>query len=287
MSSRKEDFTVAIVRLFITSKLSPLFLGASLFLGLFALWLTPREEEPQIVVPVMDVMVEAPGASAGEIEKLVATPLEEKLREIDGVEDVYSTSMPGRAIATVRFFVGQNREDSLLKTWSKLMSNEDIIPPIVSSWTVKPVEIDDVPIVLLSLSAQAPYTTFALRRIAEELVDKLGVVRNTGKITITGGERRQVRIIPDPARLAAYRLTLADLYNALHAANMSLEVGGFERHNQLAVVQAGPFLHEASEVGDLVVPPGQAAVSAPGGPHRRWPRGIHHVEPHALWPCGA
>ena len=253
MSSRKEDFTVAIVRLFITSKLSPLFLGASLFLGLFALWLTPREEEPQIVVPVMDVMVEAPGASAGEIEKLVATPLEEKLREIDGVEDVYSTSMPGRAIATVRFFVGQNREDSLLKTWSKLMSNEDIIPPIVSSWTVKPVEIDDVPIVLLSLSAQAPYTTFALRRIAEELVDKLGVVRNTGKITITGGERRQVRIIPDPGKLAAYRLTLADLYSTLQAANMSLAVGSFERHNQLAVVQAGPFLHEASEVGDLVV----------------------------------
>ena len=251
--SPKEDFTVAIVRKFITSKLSPLFLGASLFMGLFALFFTPREEEPQIVVPVMDVFVEAPGTSAKEVEKLVATPLEEKLREIDGVEYVYSTSMPGRAIATVRFYVGQNREDSLLKTWSKLMSNEDIIPPIVSRWLVKPVEIDDVPIVLLTLSASSPYSSFELRRIAEEMVDKLGMVENTGKIWVAGGERRQVSVIPDPAKLAAFDLTLPEVMRVLQASNANVQAGVFERRNHLSAVESGPFFVVPADVADLVI----------------------------------
>ncbi len=254
MTDPSLGYTARIVKLFITSKLSPLILIGSLLMGLAALLLTPREEEPQIVVPVMDVVVEAPGASVDEVEKLVATPMEHKLWEIPGVEYVYSMSMPGRAIATVRYYVGEDREDSLLKTWSKLMSNRDTIPPFVTSWIVKPVEIDDVPIVLLTLSSPDPAVgTYELRRIAEELVDKIGQVEDTGKIWITGGERRTLRIYPDPAKLAAYQVTLLELMRALNQANFNLQAGEFDHGNQRIRLEAGPFWHSLEQAGDTVV----------------------------------
>ncbi len=247
-------FTARIVKLFIESRLSPLILIGSLLMGAAALLLTPREEEPQIVVPVMDVFVEAPGASVDEVEKLVATPLEQKLWEIPGVEYVYSMSMPGRAIATVRYYVGEDREDSLLKTWSKLMSNRDLIPPFVTAWTVKPVEIDDVPIVLLTLSSPDPaYGTYELRRIAEELLDKIGRVKNTGKLWIAGGERRTLRIYPDPARLAAHHLSLLELMGALQRANFNLQAGEFDHGNRRVRLEAGPFWQTLEQAGDTVV----------------------------------
>ena len=247
-------FTARIVKLFIESRLSPLILIGSLLMGAAALLLTPREEEPQIVVPVMDVFVEAPGASVDEVEKLVATPLEQKLWEIPGVEYVYSMSMPGRAIATVRYYVGEDREDSLLKTWSKLMSNQDLIPPFVTAWTVKPVEIDDVPIVLLTLSSPDPaYGTYELRRIAEELLDKIGRVKNTGKLWIAGGERRTLRIYPDPARLAAHHLSLLELMGALQRANFNLQAGEFDHGNRRVRLEAGPFWQTLEQAGDTVV----------------------------------
>ncbi|BCX89487.1 hypothetical protein MIN45_P1860 [Methylomarinovum tepidoasis] len=254
MAETKLGFTARIVKLFIESRLSPLILIGSLLMGLAALLLTPREEEPQIVVPVMDVFVEAPGASVDEVEKLVATPLEQKLWEIPGVEYVYSMSMPGRAIATVRYYVGEDREDSLLKTWSKLMSNRDLIPPFVTSWTVKPVEIDDVPIVLLTLSSPDPaYGTYELRRIAEELLDKVGQVKNTGKLWIAGGERRTLRIYPDPAKLAAHRLSLLQLMQALQQADFNLQAGEFDHRNRRLRLEAGPFWQTLEQAAATVV----------------------------------
>ncbi len=254
MAEPKLSFTARIVRLFIESRLSPLILIASLLMGLAALLLTPREEEPQIVVPVMDVFVEAPGASVDEVEKLVATPLEQKLWEIPGVEYVYSMSMPGRAIATVRYYVGEDREDSLLKIWSKLMSNRDLIPPFVTSWTVKPVEIDDVPIVLLTLSSPDPaYGSYELRRIAEELLDKIGQVKDTGKLWIAGGERRTLRIYPDPARLAAHHLSLLELMQALQRANFHLQAGEFDHRDRRVRLEAGSFWHTREEAAATVV----------------------------------
>lgn len=246
--------TARIVELFITAKLSPLILIASLAMGLAALLLTPREEEPQIVVPVMDVFVEAPGASVDEVEKLVATPLEQKLWEIPGVEYVYSMSRPGQAVATVRYYVGEDREDSLLKTWSKLMSNQDLIPPFVTGWTVKPVEIDDVPIALLTLSAHdLAYGSYELRRIAEELVDKIGTVENTGKIWISGGEQRSLRIYPDPAKLAAHQVTLLELIRSLQAANLNLQAGEFELTNRRLRLETGPFFKTLDQLAALVI----------------------------------
>jgi len=253
-SPAKRGFTAEIVRVFITSKLSLLLLIASLLAGMAALLLTPREEEPQIVVPMADVFVHLPGASAEEVEKLVASPLEAKLREVDGVEYVYSASREGEAMVTVRFYVGQNREDSLVKVWNKLMSNQDMIPPGVKDWTVKPVEIDDVPIVTMALSsANSIYDTANLRRLADEIKDKLSEVEDSGKIAVVGGELRRVLIYPDPAQLAARGLSLPDLMQALAAANVTVRAGAFDAGDKTVQLDAGPALKNVDEIEALVV----------------------------------
>jgi multidrug efflux pump subunit AcrB len=212
----------------------------------------PREEEPQIVVPFADVFVRFPGASAEEVEKLVSTPLEAKFWEIDGVEHVYSASRPGEAVVTVRFFVGQDRERSLVKIWNKLMSNPEVLPPDGTSWTLKPVEIDDVPIVLLTLSSESTGGA-DLRRLADELLDKLARVPNTGKAWIVGGEPRQVMVYLDPPRLSGLGIAPLDVARALGAANVNLTVGRIEKDGREILVEAGPSLSSADEAGAVVV----------------------------------
>ena len=246
--------TSRIVQTFITSRLSLLLLIASFLAGFAALVLTPREEEPQIVVPVADVLVSVPGSNAEEVEKLVATPLETLLREMDGVEYVYSASRDNEALVTVRFFVGENREDSIVKIWNKLMSNQDRIPEVVANWTVKPIEIDDVPIVTLTLSSDHPDQDGpALRRIADEMKDKLALIQDSGRIVIMGGEPRRVLIHPDPARLAAHGLSLVELMQALKSANVNLQAGTFDQTNRALLLQAGPAFTQVSDVADTPV----------------------------------
>jgi multidrug efflux pump subunit AcrB len=254
MTPVKRGFTAEIVRVFITSKLSMLLLVASLLAGLAALLLTPREEEPQIVVPLADVFVHMPGASAEEVEKLVASPLEAKLREVDGVEYVYSAAREGEAMVTVRFYVGENREDSLVKVWNKLFSNQDVIPPGVTDWTVKPVEIDDVPIVTLALSSTNPvYDTAALRRLADEIKDKLGEVPDSGKISVVGGEVRRILVYPDLAKLASRGLALPELMRALQAANVNVRAGRFDAAGKAVQLDAGPAFGGVEEIAALTV----------------------------------
>ena len=193
--SPHRGLTTKIVKIFTTSQLSILFLIVSLLAGAAALILTPREEDPQIVVPVMDVLIEYPGASSEEVEKLAVTPLEVLLKQIQGVEYVYSVSKPGAAVVTVRYFVGENFDSSLIKTWDKILANQDIIPPGVNHWKVTPVEIDNVPIVLMTLSAQNnDYDSMALRRVADELIVSLRSVRDAGKSWVVGGEQRRVSV---------------------------------------------------------------------------------------------
>ncbi|MFA5984872.1 MAG: efflux RND transporter permease subunit [Methylococcaceae bacterium] len=254
VDAKKDSLTVAIVRLFTTSQLSLLFLIISLLAGMAALMLTAREEDPQIIVPVMDVFVEVPGASAEEVEKLVVTPLEVLLRQIKGVEYVYSVSRPGKAVVTVRYFVGENLENSLIKTRDKLQANQDSIPPSVASWLVRPVEIDDVPILLLSLSsAQADRDAADLRRIADELVERLRAVDNVGKSWVTGGSPRQISVHPDPAKLQAGNVTLLDIQQALAQNNANLQVGDFTPHNHQILLEAGPFYQTVEQVGATVL----------------------------------
>ena len=250
----RRGLTTKIVEIFTTSQLSILFLIISLLAGAAALTLTPREEDPQIVVPVMDVMIEYPGASSEEVEKLVATPLEVLLKQIEGVEYVYSISKPGAAMVTVRYFVGQSFEDSLVKTWDRLMSNQHLIPAGVSHWKVSPVEIDNVPIVLMTLSAQnKQYDSMALRRIADELITSLRSVPDVGKSWVVGGEQRQVSIYANTASLAAHGITLLDITQALANANVNVQAGSFERNNREILLEAGPHFSSSAEVGATVI----------------------------------
>jgi multidrug efflux pump subunit AcrB len=253
-SKPHRGLTTKIVEIFTTSQLSVLFLIISLLAGATALTFTSREEDPQIVVPVMDVLIEYPGASSEEVEKLVSTPLEVLLKQIEGVEYVYSVSKPGSAVVTVRYLVGQSFEDSLVKTWDRLMSNQHLIPAGVMHWKVAPVEIDNVPIVLLALSTQnAQYDAMALRRIADELIVSLRAVADVGKSWVVGGEQRQVSIYANPVNLIAYDLTLMDISQALANANVNVQAGSFERNNQEILLEAGPYLNSSVEVGAVVL----------------------------------
>ncbi len=170
------DALSGIVRIFLNSNLSMILIVFSVIIGVAVLFITPREEDPQIVAPLADVYVQFPCyAQLRKVEQFVAAPLEGMLYQIDGVEYVYSMSRDDSAIITVRFYVGQDRERSLVKLFKKLNENNDAIVPGVTGWVMKPVEIDDVPIVTLAVKSSSN-DSFALRRMAEELVERLAVV---------------------------------------------------------------------------------------------------------------
>ncbi len=237
---------------FIDSKLTQLVVLAALLLGLFAVLATPREEEPQIVVPFADVFVEMPGAGIKEIEERISIPLEKKLREIPGVEYVYSISQPGAALAIVRFYVGQDEERSMVKLHDKLRANFDLIPPGASQPLVKPRSIDDVPILAITLWSERvdPYT---LRRIAAQLDDQVKAVTDVAETRLIGGLRRQLRVTLDRDRLAGFGVTPAAVVTALGEANRELRVGRFARDNREYVVDAGVFLAEPGALDQVVV----------------------------------
>ncbi|MDH4028758.1 MAG: efflux RND transporter permease subunit, partial [Nitrospirota bacterium] len=161
-----------IAKTFLLSKLTPLIVITALLLGVFAVIVTPREEEPQIVVPMVDVFVQYPGASAEEVDERVSGPMEKLLWEIKGVEYVYSISRPGTAMTIVRFYVGEDMEASLVKLYNKLMSNYDRIPHGVSEPIIKPKSIDDVPILSLTLWSKR-YNGYDLRMVAQEVADEI------------------------------------------------------------------------------------------------------------------
>ena len=232
-----------------------LFVAVSLVLGLVSLVVTPREEEPQIVVPMADVFVTAPGLSTEEVEQQVTSRLEKLVYQIDGVEYVYSMSSPGRSVVTVRFYVGEDREDSLVKLQTKIMSNQDQLPPVVDSWVVKPIEIDDVPIVIASLWSDRPglYDDHQLRRIAEEVENQLQAIPNTNRVWITGGRPRRIRVELDAQRLAGRATSPQQVTGALQASNVNLRSGTFEQQDQSFIVEAGTFIRDAEALPDLVV----------------------------------
>lgn len=245
-------FMARMVRPFVSGQLSILLMVLAVALGAAAIWLTPREEEPQIVVPMADVMVSAPGASAAEVERLVTTPLERLLWQIDGVEHVYSQSRRGQAVVTVRFFVGQDRERSLVKLYNKIAMNVDTVPPLVKGWVVKPVEIDDVPIVSLTLHSKR-YSDYELRRMAEEMLFYLSQVPDISRTAIVGGRPRQVRVELLPQALAAHGLTLLAVRRALAGADAAALAGSFDQAGRNYQLTSDSFLGSPRQVGELVV----------------------------------
>lgn len=251
----QQSFLQRLVETFIRSNLTILIVILSLVAGLVALWATPREEEPQIVVPLADVYVSAPGLSAEEVERLVATRLERLLFQIDGVEYVYSMSRPGAAIVTVRFYVGENREDSLVKIYNKIHSNLDRVPAAVRDWVVKPVEIDDVPILNLTLWSADPerYDDHHLRRLTEELEVRLQRVPDVGQTSLIGGRPRQVRVELDPRALAARRTAPLDVAWALQVSNIEAHTAGFDSGDVRYLVDVGGSFLDAAALRSAVV----------------------------------
>ncbi len=245
-------FAGKIARAFINSKLTPLIVGASLLLGLFAVKMTPREEEPQIVVPMVDIYLPLPGSSPQEVQERVVKPFEAKLWEIKGVEYLYSMSRPGMGIITVRFLVGQPMEESLVKLYNKIMSNRTLLPPGASEPLVVPKSIDDVPILALTLWSER-YDHGTLRTVAREVADELKKSENSAEVTITGGLSRQLRVTLDAPRLSGYTLSPLQVAAVLQKSNVSLPSGSFSSGNREMLVDTGGFLNSVEAVKRLVV----------------------------------
>ncbi len=252
MTDGRQPLSARIVESFLTGGLTPLLIVLSLVLGAFALWTTPREEEPQIVVPVADVVVDVPGATAAEVESVVATPLESLLAQIDGVEYVYSTSLPHRAVVTVRFYVGENREDSLLKVHDQLASHQDVVPPQVASWVVQPISVDDVPIVFATLWSDRA-DAYELRRLAEELEQVVQRVPEAGRTSVVGGPPRRLVVRVDPDAMSSRDLTMDDVVTALQKSAVSLPAGGFDRLDHEVLVEAQAGGHGTGDLERIVV----------------------------------
>jgi len=252
MDSRPPGVIARIVELFITSKLSILFIIFAMAMGTAAVLMTPREEEPQIVVPLADIYVNAPGASAEEVEKLVATPLERLLWQIDGVEYVYSVSRRDMAIVTVRFYVGEDRERSLVKLYNKVSMNMDQAPPLVKSWLIRPVEIDDVPIINLTLYSEK-YNDHELRRMGEEVLGRLAGVPDISRTYIVGGRSREVRVELSPDRMAGFGVSMLDVWQALQGTDAAVTAGRFNVTNRSVSVTSDSFVASVRHVADLVV----------------------------------
>ena len=242
----------SIAKSFVNSKLTPLLVIASVLLGAMAVLLLPREEEPQIKVPMVDVMVGMPGASAKEVEERVVRPMEQLLWEIQGVEYVYSTAMSGQAMTIVRFKVGEDVEKSLVKLNQKLQANYDRIPAGVTPPMIKPRSIDDVPILALTLHSSR-YDHLTLRRIATEIEAAVKHVPQVAETRLIGGAHRQIRVQLDPQRLAGRGLAATDVVGALSAANSADQAGRLIDANSTVLVETGDFLHDERDVAAVVV----------------------------------
>jgi multidrug efflux pump subunit AcrB len=241
-----------LAQAWINSKLTPLVIAASLLIGAFSVWRLPREEEPQIIVPMIDIFVGMPGASAREVEERITKPMEKLLWEIPGVEYVYSTSMPNQAMAIVRFKVGEDEEKSIVRLNQKMYANFDLIPPGATPPLIKPRSIDDVPILALTFWSQR-YDDYQLRRVAAQVHDAVKQVDNVSAVTLIGGQRREIRVTLDDARLAAYSMSPMQVYGALGASNRRLPTGKFSSANREFTLETGEFLRTASDVSSVVI----------------------------------
>ena len=244
---------------FVNSKLTPLFILASVALGLLAVLALPREEEPQIIVPMIDVFVQMPGASAAEVEQRVTRPMEKLLWEVPGVEYLYSTSSPGLSMVVVRFYVGEQEEAALVRLNQKLAANADRVPPGVVGPLVKLRSIDDVPVMALTLWGPQ-YDDFQLRLVAAQIHDSLKEVPDVSEVTIIGGRTRQITVEIDPSRLAAYGLDPLMVRGALAAANTQQPASTLVREGRSELLQAGRWLRDVEDVRNVVV---SAAGSRP------------------------
>ncbi|MHB2015895.1 MAG: efflux RND transporter permease subunit [Candidatus Xenobia bacterium] len=246
-------FTGRMAAFFIDSRLTVLLIVVSLLLGIGATIVLPREEEPQIIVPMADVQVQMPGATASEVEQRVTTPMEKLVKEIPGVEYVYSTTRPGSSMLIVRFLVGQNPEAALVRLYNKLYSNQDIVPPgVVWPPLIKERSIDDVPILAITLHSKTR-DGYLLRQIGDQLEEQLKQVPDVSETDVIGGQSRQVRLDLQPERLAAYGLSPSDLMRALGSQNTQSDPIATMQNNRSVLVRVGNVMARPEELGGVVV----------------------------------
>jgi multidrug efflux pump subunit AcrB len=255
-SEPKLGFSGNVARRFQEAKLTPLLAVAGLLLGLLAVLITPREEEPQINVTMANVLVPFPGASAAEVEHLVAIPMEQVLAEIEGVEHTYSVSRPGLATLTVQFEVGQERTDAIVRLYNAIFSNRDWQPPGsgVLEPLVKPMGIDDVPVVAVTLWTEDPERgAHDLKRVAHAIEAEIKRVPGTRDVYTIGGPDQVVHVRLDAQRLAAYGLSVDALAETLRASNVVAQAGAVVANDTEIPVTAGTFLASRDDVAELVV----------------------------------
>ena len=245
-----------IARFFLTSQLTPLIALIAALLGLFAILVTPREEEPQINVTMANVFIPFPGASAKDVEALVATPAEQVLSQISGIEHIYSVSKPGMAVLTVQYLVGQDRTQALVRLYDTIQANRDWVSPElgVGEPIIKPLGIDDVPIVTVTLwTRDETRGAYEMEQAAHAAEIELKRIAGTREVTTVGGPGRAVRVMMDPDRMAAFGISAQDIRDALQVSNAAQPSGTLVSNNQEILVQTGTFLTGADDVKQLVV----------------------------------
>lgn len=249
------NLTANLIRSVLASKVPLIILVLSMLFGLMALNYTPREEEPQIVVPIIDVIVNAEGINVQQVERLVTTPLEKLLAQVHGVEHVYSMTNNSQTVVTLRFYVGENREKALLNTYNKLHSNTDIIPAIVTNWRIKPIEVDDVPIVMLGLWSSDPVIVddYELRRLAEEVSTFLQTIENTSEVNIIGGRSREIQVNLDPEQMSARAVTIIEVLRAINASNTLLRHGNLALESQSFQLESGDVFRDITTLKETPV----------------------------------
>ncbi|OGI47657.1 MAG: hypothetical protein A2151_03125 [Candidatus Muproteobacteria bacterium RBG_16_65_34] len=251
-NNHKLNLAGRIAAYFIDSKLTLLVMAFAFLAGVFAFLVTPREENPKIVVPAANVIVQKPGASPAEIEQLIVKPLEAILQGLAGVEHTHGLALPSLGVVSVQFKVGQPKEESLVKLYDRIMSNRDRMPPGTLQPLVKPADVDDVPILTVSLSCAGPQDC-RLRHVANDVLEHLRRVEGTSLAYVHGGRRRAIGVALDLERMRAFNVTLSDIRRVVEATNVDIPSGAFVGGNRVAAVQAGGMLRTASDVGDLVV----------------------------------
>jgi len=245
-----------IAKYFLHSQMTPLLALVAVLLGVFAVLVTPREEEPQINVTMANVLIAYPGASAQDVANTVSTPAEQVLSQIAGVDHVYSLSQPGMSVLTVQFKVGEQHVPSLVKLYDVINSHADWLPPTlgVAKPIIKAKGIDDVPVVAFTLwREQADDGALALTQVAHAMEAELKRVKGTREVSTLGATQRMVRVLLNPEALNAYQLAVPDIRAALQASNVSQDAGSLVQNNREVLVQTGNFLSDASEVRQLVV----------------------------------
>ncbi len=241
-----------IARTFLRSKLTPLITIAALAVGAIGIVATPREEEPQISVPMIDVLTGMPGAGPEEVENTVTRAVERRMWELPGVEHVYSSSGEGWSLVTVRFRVGEDQDRSVTRVQAKLTADGSALPPGVTTPLVKPHSIDDVPVFTLTLSSDR-YDANALRAMAVHLEDEVRTVSDVSTTLVTGGQPQRIRVELDPARLGGRGVSASEVLGALDGAGARVQAGEFPESGRVVRVDAGAPLESAEDVALVVV----------------------------------